>query len=87
MYEVTLFGKLRDMNTQDKIVIKTDKAVSTHTLKTLICNHLRDQHPDKYNELEEIIRLSALTDNNKILFADDIVLQGHVSILPPVSGG
>ena len=87
MYEISLYGRLRDFNHQDKIILKTDRSVSTKTLKTLICAHLQDNNPDKCNEFEEIIRLSALTDNEKILVADEIVLQGQISVLPPVSGG
>ncbi len=87
MYEISLYGRLRDLNHQDKIILKTDRSVSTETLKTMICAHLRDNNPDKSNEYEKIIKLSALTDNEKILVADDIVSQGRISILPPVSGG
>ncbi len=87
MYKITLFGKLRDFKHQDNFCVETDKELSVKKLKNLICVYLRDQNPNNNEEIGPIIKVSALSDNERILTEDEIVNPGNISLLPPVSGG
>lgn len=87
MYKITLFGKLRDLKHQDNFCVETDKELTVKKLKNLICVYLCDQNPNNNEEVGPIIKVSALSDNERILTEDEIVNPGNISLLPPVSGG
>ena len=87
MYKITLFGKLKDLKHQDNFYVETHKELTVKKLKNLICAYLRDQNPDNNMEIGPMIKVSALSDNERILTEDEIVNPGNISLLPPVSGG
>ncbi len=87
MYKITLFGKLKEFRDQNNFNVKTVKKISVKKLKNLICFTLCKRNPNHINEIEPIVKISALSDNERILGEHEIVNPGDIYLLPPVSGG
>lgn len=87
MYEINLFGKLKEFKHEEIFVLKPEKKISVNTLKKLIVDYLSVRNRKLENEIEKYIGISALSDNDRIFSENEIVNPGNIFVLPPVSGG
>lgn len=84
--EISLYGAFRAFNDGAPIVFDAPKGARLREIKASFLIALKKIAPEGVDE--ELLKVSALADENEIIGADYLLHQNvSLAILPPVSGG